>query len=285
MTAPTPKLDDDGAWLDALAGRPVSDEFAAAKRQADALRRALQRRSEQLDEEVPPADDALFLRIQGAVGDDRARSLQGPVDQSHPSAIGDSEPRSRSGPESSGTGRGANPVGVDLSDTETPAYLRRGARAASRGQPSTSAPAASGALSDARYRSTRRGNEPMRLPVGPHRRARPWMWGLAASIMLGTVLTMSLWMHRDAGEHEVLRGPKDTILIAIDPAARVAQLRALLEGAGATPEIRVEKTGAIVITVAGTPQVLDALSGERIYPQPADGKIVLVIEKPAAQKR
>ncbi|MFN9475570.1 hypothetical protein, partial [Acidovorax sp.] len=128
------------------------------------------------------------------------------------------------------------------------------------------------------------GGQPIPLPTERRGRVHPWLWGLAASIMLGTVLTASLWMTRGDGEHEVLRGPKETILIDSDPSARLAQLRVLLEGAGATPDVRVDKAGTIVITVAGTPQVLDALGGERIYPQPTDGKIILVIEKPAAQK-
>ena len=85
-------------------------------------------------------------------------------------------------------------------------------------------------------------------------------------------------------ESQVLRGPKDTILIDPDPYARLAQVRTLLEDAGAKPEVRIEKSGTVVITVAETPQVLDALTAERIFPQPVGGKIVLVIEKPAQRK-
>jgi hypothetical protein len=120
-------------------------------------------------------------------------------------------------------------------------------------------------------------------PGGGRPNKRPWLWGVAASITLATVLSWTVLIDDETDRPDVLRGTQGTVLMDPDPAARRTQLEALLVGAGAKPEVRIDKSGRVVITVSETPRVLEALGAERIFPQPVGGKIVLVIEKPAAK--
>lgn len=120
-------------------------------------------------------------------------------------------------------------------------------------------------------------------PGGGRPNKRPWLWGVAASITLATVLSWTVLIDDEPDRPDVLRGTQGTVLMDPDPAARRTQLEALLVGAGAKPEVRIDKSGRVVITVSETPRVLEALGAERIFPQPVGGKIVLVIEKPAAK--
>jgi hypothetical protein len=120
-------------------------------------------------------------------------------------------------------------------------------------------------------------------PSGGRPNKRPWLWGVAASITLATVLSWTVLIDDEADRPDVLRGTQGTVLMDPDLATRRTQLEALLVGAGAKPEVRIDKSGRVVITVSETPRVLEALGAERIFPQPVGGKIVLVIEKPAAK--
>ncbi len=58
----------------------------------------------------------------------------------------------------------------------------------------------------------------------------------------------------------------------------------MLEGVGAKPHVETGSDGTITLKVTATPQVLDVLGNERIYPVPTAGKLVLVIQRPGAQK-
>lgn len=110
-----------------------------------------------------------------------------------------------------------------------------------------------------------------------------FVWGIAASIILVTILSFQQLSMRQDEDHLVLRGPNDTVLIDSDPSARLNTLRAMFSVVGATPDVKTQKDGTIIITVAAAPQVLDALGNERIYPVPSGGKIVLVIQKSGGQ--
>lgn len=114
---------------------------------------------------------------------------------------------------------------------------------------------------------------------------RPWAWGIAASVLLATVLSIQMWpgqLHEEDGP--ALRGPNVTVQIVPDPESRSAELAALLQATGASPRIERTGDGTVVIHVEATPGVLDALAAQRLMPQPKDGKIVIRLERPAAGK-
>lgn len=71
---------DDAAWLAALAGQPEPEADPALTQQALALRQALIRRRDALQQAVPPADEALLRTLQQQLrseGLDRASSRPG----------------------------------------------------------------------------------------------------------------------------------------------------------------------------------------------------------------
>jgi hypothetical protein len=157
------------------------------------------------------------------------------------------------------------------------ALLRRRVRLAS-----TAPPLGDAAFERLLFRMKREGVDSGRR--GSFFRQPSFAWGIAASIMLVTILSFQQLSMRQDEDHLVLRGPNDTVLIDSDPSGRLDTLRAVFSAVGATPDVKTQKDGTIFITVAATPQVLDALGNERIYPVPSGGKIVLVIQKPGAQK-
>jgi hypothetical protein len=109
-------------------------------------------------------------------------------------------------------------------------------------------------------------------------------WGIAAAFVLATAITvqMGIFDARDgARDHEILRGEVTTTQIVENPSARAAELQQLLQRAGAAPVVQPLKDGRVVLRVAATPEVLEALGQQRILPQTKDGQIVLVLERPA----
>ncbi|MFN8937658.1 MAG: hypothetical protein ACK5Y0_17370, partial [Pseudomonadota bacterium] len=127
-------------------------------------------------------------------------------------------------------------------------------------------PEASKAASSIRWRTS--SHKIVSMPPVPQTtrpNKRPWLWGVAASITLATVLSWTVLIDDEPDRPDVLRGTQGTVLMDPDPAARRTQLEALLAGAGAKPEVRIDKSGRVVITVSETPQVLEALGGERIF--------------------
>lgn len=198
MPGPTQEkhLDDDEAWLEVLAGRPVGTMDEASRQQAERVRAAMIRRRERVASTAPPLGDEAFERLLFRMKRE----------------------------------------GLDSG------------------------------------RASRFGRQPS------------FIWGVAASIMLATVLSFQHFSMQGEDDYTVLRGPSDTVLVDSDPSARLSTLRTTLTSAGAAPEVKTLKDGTIIISVADTPQVLVALGNERIYPVPSAGKVVLVIQKPGTSK-
>ena len=118
----------------------------------------------------------------------------------------------------------------------------------------------------------------------PGRRRFPLILGIAASVLLTAVVTLQLGVFESEDgkrEHEILRGGATTTQIVEDPSARATELQQLLQRAGAAPVVQPLKDGRVVLRVAATPEVLEALGQQRILPQTKDGQIVLILEKPA----
>lgn len=298
MTEPTQEQKDDEAWLAILAGHEGAPADGIAAAQATMLRKALQKRQARIEASFPVDDPALFSRILEAVHDDRSESWP-------PSSVEQSDPSLPVAPGIPAADYSAlivpsvwrsartkvdTPASSGMDEIEIPAFLRKEAGKEQISQPIEERAPGISRPAQGLYSGTDDQPVMSHAPRGPAdfggapRGRRIWAWGVAASITLATVVSWTLLIDNGVDESQVLRGPKDTILIDSDPAARLAQLRPLLEGAGSKPEVRIEKSGTVVITVAETPQVLDALTAERIFPQPVGGKIVLVIEKPAQRK-
>jgi hypothetical protein len=113
---------------------------------------------------------------------------------------------------------------------------------------------------------------------------RPWIWGLAAVTFVAFV-TLQQWSQNGDNEHLILRGPADVVQFVDDPDARLVELTALLRAAGATPEVQRDKGGTVRLTVTASDAVLDALATQRLQPQPQDGKVVLILQKTAADNK
>lgn len=122
------------------------------------------------------------------------------------------------------------------------------------------------------------------------RHRRPFVWGIAASLMLATVLTLQQvgFMGGQDDDLVMRSGPdKATIRWVDDLQASRAEMVALLKQAGAEPKVTVIKaTGDVVIEVEASQTVRDALAGDplRIYPEIQDGKITVVL-KPARRSK
>jgi hypothetical protein len=110
-----------------------------------------------------------------------------------------------------------------------------------------------------------------------------FLWGMAASVMLATVLVVQLGVFDS--EHsrpdEILRGESATPLIVEDPGARATELEQAFQGVGTAPTVKKLKDGRIILRVEATPAVLDLLAKMRILPQVKEGHVVLVLERPA----
>ena len=111
-----------------------------------------------------------------------------------------------------------------------------------------------------------------------------FIWGIAASLAAVTVLSFQLLSMKEDDDFHVLRGPNVTVMIDSNPSARLDNLRSTLSALGISPEVKMGKDGTVIITVVATPQALEVLANERIYPTISNGKIVVVIEKPADRK-
>ena len=121
--------------------------------------------------------------------------------------------------------------------------------------------------------------KPAALPL--HR--RPAVWGIAASLMLATVITFQQVDFMGGQEDELtMRSAPDkaTVRLVDDVSASRDELVALLKQAGAVPKVRVVKsTGEVVVEVDATQAVRDILSGDplRIYPDEQGGRITVVL--------
>lgn len=117
-----------------------------------------------------------------------------------------------------------------------------------------------------------------------------FIWGIAASLMLATVLTIQQVGFMSGQDDDLtMRGTPDkaTIRLVDDLQASQAEIVTLIKQAGAEPKVTViEATGDVVIQVEATQAVRDALAGDplRIYPDIQDGKITVVL-KPTKPKK
>jgi len=110
-----------------------------------------------------------------------------------------------------------------------------------------------------------------------------FVWGLVASLLLVTAVGVQMGIFYGAGSDpsdDVIRGQNETVLLVNDPSGRAAQLAESLRTAGASPKLQNLNDGRVLLRVQATPGVLNVLSEQRILPQPKDGQIVLVLEKP-----
>jgi hypothetical protein len=94
-----------------------------------------------------------------------------------------------------------------------------------------------------------------------------YYWGLAASLMLATVLTLQLRPVDDEQTGPVLRGAESaTVQIVDDPETHSRGLVKSILDLGELPSIHRTQDGAILIQVRATPGVLDFLHSMRIEP-------------------
>jgi hypothetical protein len=117
-----------------------------------------------------------------------------------------------------------------------------------------------------------------------------FIWGIAASLMLATVIIIQQGGFMGGQDDDlVMRSApeKATIRLVDDVTASRDELMGLLKQAGSEPKVAVVKaTGEVVIQVVATQPVLDALAGDplRIYPEIQDGQITVVL-KPTKPKK
>jgi hypothetical protein len=120
-------------------------------------------------------------------------------------------------------------------------------------------------------------------PAVPPLHRRPAFWGIAASLMLATVITLQQvdFMGGQEDELTMRSAPeKATVRLVDDVSASRDELVALLKQAGAVPKVRVVKsTGELVVEVEASQAVLDILGGDplRMHPDIQDGRITVVL--------
>ena len=108
---------------------------------------------------------------------------------------------------------------------------------------------------------------------------RPAYWGLAASLLLGTILVLQTGLlDREDGELAVRGDRHATVLIVQDPKSRSTELLAGLKAAGAAPTLDTLPSGRIKITVKTSNAVVDYLMLERITPMIKDEQIILILD-------
>ena len=128
----------------------------------------------------------------------------------------------------------------------------------------------------------------------PPRWQRLPAWGLAATVALAAGLGLQLggsaggwfggWLGGwfgggpggDSGA-DVLRGGPGLQLRVSQPEARLAELLAGLQAAGAKPTVSRPGGGRILLQVAASEAVLDYLASQRIEPPRADGLVTLLL--------
>lgn len=121
----------------------------------------------------------------------------------------------------------------------------------------------------------------------PPRWQRLPVWGLAATLALAVGLGLQLggrpdgwfggWIGGDSGA-DVLRGGGAGMQLRVsEPDARLVELLAGLQAAGAQPVVSRLGGGRIQLQVAPSEAVLDYLAGQRIEPPRADGVITLLL--------
>jgi hypothetical protein len=114
----------------------------------------------------------------------------------------------------------------------------------------------------------------------------PMLWGMAATVVLGIGVVFQMGgLHHDQDDANTLRGGgQSTVLIVNEPEVRLAELLAGLRAAGEEPSIKREADGRIVLTAKGTEKVLDYLTGQRIEPTLAQGKLTIELRSVKSPK-
>lgn len=118
----------------------------------------------------------------------------------------------------------------------------------------------------------------------------PFTWGIAASLMLATVIMIQQGGFMGGQDDDfVMRSTpeKATIRLVDDVAASRHELVELLKQAGSEPKVTVvQETGDVVIQVVATQPVRDVLASDplRIYPEIQDGQITVIL-KPTKPKK
>jgi len=113
---------------------------------------------------------------------------------------------------------------------------------------------------------------------------RPFAWGIAASVMLATVIIIQQGGFMGSQDDDlVMRSAteKATIRLVDNVTVSRDELVGLLKQAGSEPKVTVVRaTGEVVIQVEATQPVRDALAGDplRIYPEIQDGKITVILK-------
>jgi hypothetical protein len=284
--------DEDGPWFDVLAGKSKVPISYSSRSQALALREVLQSRKTLFDQDIPKADEQLFLEILDAVRLDAVRLDQSRDRDEVNTLIPLASANEYSDLAVRSVWRSARSQGEIVSaaiDTVVDAARldqSKGGSEANNSIPLANAIEYSVGSQDLskknHYSDTSRTNGwKVRLRNSTR---RTWFWGVAASALFTITLTFQLMSGIEEDDSSVLRSSSNLVIIDADPQSRLAALSQLLTVAGATPESKTQKDGTVIITVSATQQALDALGSERIYPVPADGKIVVVIQKPGPRK-
>lgn len=113
----------------------------------------------------------------------------------------------------------------------------------------------------------------------PRKSFRPAYWGLAASLVLGTVLVLQSGLLDRSDSEFAVRGDRHaTVLIVEEPKSRAKELIEGLKAAGAEPRVEQLPSGRIKIIVMTSPAVNDYLILERIMPATKDKQIVLILD-------
>jgi hypothetical protein len=113
----------------------------------------------------------------------------------------------------------------------------------------------------------------------PRKSFRPAYWGLAASLVLGTVLVLQSGLLDLSDSEFAVRGDRHaTMLIVEDPQTRSKELLNGLKAAGAEPRVEQLPSGRVKIIVKSSPAVTDYLMLERIKPAAKGEQIVLILD-------
>jgi hypothetical protein len=284
--------DEDGPWFDVLAGKSKVPISYSSRSQALALREALQSRKNLFDQDIPKADEQLFLDILDAVRHEAMKLEAMKLEAMKLEAMKLEAmrlDRSKYGNEVNWRpARSRDHIGsaaIDIVDAV------RIDQSKDRGEVNNSIPLASTDEHSGRSQDLSKNKYYSDTYITFDRKGRlrdvtrrNWLWVVAATALFTITLAFQLMLGMEEDDSSILHSSSNLVIIDVDPQSRLNILRQLLTVAGATPESKTQKDGTVIITVAATQQVLDALGNERIYPVPADGKIVIVIQKPGSSK-
>ena len=104
-------------------------------------------------------------------------------------------------------------------------------------------------------------------------------WGLAASLVLGTVLVLQSGLLDRSDSEFAVRGDRHaTVLIVEEPKSRAKELIDGLKAAGAEPHVEQLPSGRVKIVIKSSTKALDYLTTQRIDPVLYKDTITLIID-------